>query len=106
MLAAVMTSLHFRVSAAMNAATSAGEPTFALALSFDKVSSMSFDVVIPLIAALSLLITSGGVPAGAATAVQYVPWSFGNPLSTVVGTLANCALRATSAIASGLSLPD
>src|SRR5262249_4668386 len=70
MLPALMTSLHLLVSAAMKAAKSAGEPTLALALSFDRVSSISFDVVIALIAALSLLITSGGVPAGATTAVQ------------------------------------
>ena len=65
-----MTSLHFLVSTAMKAVKSAGEPTLALALSLDRVSSISFDVTIPLIAALSLLITSRGVPAGATTAVQ------------------------------------
>src|SRR5690348_15170694 len=69
-LAAVITSLHFLVSAAMKALKSDGEPTLALALSFDSVSSMSFDVTTPLMATLSLLMTSGGVPAGATTAVQ------------------------------------
>src|SRR5258708_25674570 len=76
MLAALMTSPHFLVSAAMKAATSAGEPTFALALSLDRVSSISFDVVIALIAALSLLMTSGGVPAGGGTGGQQVPCRF------------------------------
>jgi hypothetical protein len=70
MLAALMTSPHLLVSAAMKAVKSAGEPTFALALSLDKVSSISFDVVIALIAALSLPTISGGVPAGATIAVQ------------------------------------
>src|SRR5258705_12461920 len=88
MLAALMTSPHFLVSAAMKAATSAGEPTFALALSLDRVSSISFDAVIALITALSLPMTSGGVPAGAATAVHDGPRSSGDPAPLPGRTLA------------------
>src|SRR5437870_13012771 len=88
MLAALMTSFHFLVSAAMKAATSAGEPTFALALSLDRVSSISFDVMIALMAALSLPTMSSGVPAGGTMGVQQVPWRFGDPLSIGGGTLA------------------
>src|SRR5262249_12207805 len=70
MWAEVMAAPLFTASAAMKAATWAGEPTCALALSLDSVSAISFDVVIALIAALSLPMMSGGVPAGATTAVQ------------------------------------
>ena len=58
------------------------------------------------IASLSRRTISGGVPAGAASAVNEVETKSGRPLSIMVGRSGVCGLRASPVVASPLSLPS
>src|SRR5262245_45005870 len=105
MPAALMRFVHFSVSARQNFAKSSGEPIFGLALNLARLASTSGDRKNSFIDVLSLSMTCAGVPIGATTPAQKVACSVGNPLSIVVGTAGNDALRTSSATASAFNFP-
>src|SRR5258708_15390878 len=105
MVAGLTTAAPLCVSAAMKVERALGEPTSGLALSLARIASISLVLIIALISVLSLLTIDVGVPAGASMADQYAAFNFGHPLSTVVGTVGSCRLRASSATAGALSFP-
>src|SRR5215831_14569849 len=89
----VMTCVHLSVSLRQNFAKSAGEPIFGFASKFARLASISGDRRKSFIDVLSLSIIFAGVPIGATMPAQNVACRIANPLSVVVGTLGNEALR-------------
>src|SRR5437667_6287848 len=105
MPADVITFVHFSVSVRQNLAKSSGEPIFGFALNLARLASTSGNRRNSFIDLLSLSMTLAGVPIGATMLAQNVACSAGNPLSVVVGTVGNDALRISSAMASAFNFP-
>src|SRR5262249_44280910 len=104
--AALMIGPHLSISDCVKALRSSGLPP---AVSMPRSPSSSFVAGLrsqSLIAALSLVRTSGSVLAGASTAYHTLASKPGRPDSDTVGTFGSFAQRFADAIASALILPD
>src|SRR5579871_4002033 len=105
MFADLMIGAHFSISPAMNFFASSGVPPASSTPSWSRNFRACSDFRYSLVAALSLAMTSGGVPAGAITAYQTLASKPGRPDSDAVGTLGRPDQRLRPAIASALILP-
>src|SRR5438552_18522704 len=101
-----MISDHFFDSDATKLANSCGVPPSGSEPNLDNVALMSGDFRASLIAALSLATMTSGVPAGVTSPFQVTTRTSGNPLSAIVGTLANSGMRLLPSDTSDLNLPS
>src|SRR5207244_11711175 len=97
---------NFALSARKNLASSSGEVPTGSAPTVASFSLTSGSLSERLISALSLAITSVGVPAGAKKANQLLMSNPGTPASSIVGTSGVAAERRVVVTASARSLPE
>src|SRR3569833_2127997 len=106
MLAALMIGPHLSISACVKALRSFGVPPAGCAPTLARNSLVAGSCSQSLVAALSLVTTSGGTLAGARSAYQTLASKPGMPDSDTVGTSGSIDQRVAEAIASALIFPD
>src|SRR5215813_6716329 len=103
--AASAAAVHLTVSRAMNCANSSGGPPIGSKPCARSLAATSSEASALLAAALSLSITSRGVPAAATRPNQTPASKSGSPASTMVGTFGAACARLDELWASALSRP-
>src|SRR5262249_26136977 len=105
MPARVTTSIHMARSLAMKAANSCADPVRTSAPSLPSAATISADLRLSLMAALSLATMVADVPAGATTPVNVSATKSGMPPSIMVGKSGASALRVALATPSARIFP-